>query len=111
VPIFGLKDSIDTGSRRANNLAGTGPISRIKKIEIPGGELDILGPDILHKDASIPAKDKKLPQRFKKVPGTYVLKKRLTLKILTIKNSNGKTDILCVSSGLEGKINLHRHLL
>jgi hypothetical protein len=42
VSIFALKDSVDNGSRRANNLAETRPISRIKKMEIPRGELDIL---------------------------------------------------------------------
>jgi hypothetical protein len=74
VPIFGLKDSVDTGSRRANNLAETRPISRIKKMEIPGGELDILGPDILHKDASIPANKTK---KYHKASKRNILKNHI----------------------------------
>jgi hypothetical protein len=66
VPTFALKDSVDSGSRRANNLAGTHLTLRIKTMEIPGGELDILGPDILHKDASIPANKTKKYQKASK---------------------------------------------
>jgi hypothetical protein len=77
VRIFALKDSIDNRSRRANNLAGTHLTLRIKTKEIPGGELDILGPDILHKDASVPAHR---TQPYHKALKRYILKKKNHIK-------------------------------